>query len=283
MDIFEVGDLANIQNAMIYQDLSIGFLMKCKRDDPEAFKLSGFENLSTSQLEIRNKIQLERYKNAKYIFTMSQALRNYLVEEEGLSAEKVIHVGGGINVDKSVDRVSVLKKNRRNILFVGRDFYRKGGDVVVEAFKILKTKKEYKNLKLYIAGPQDIDERFKVEGVEFLGDITNDELDKYFRMCDIFCMPSKFEAYGLVFAEALTYGLPCIGLNKFEMPYFIQHGTNGYLLNDSNDSVELAVRIIELLNNETIFKYVESKQRDYRKQYSWDTVAERIMSKIDIR
>ena len=35
-------------------------------------------------------------------------------------------------------------------------------------------------------------------------------------------MPSYFEAYGLVFIEALTYGLPCIGRNAFEMPNFIQ-------------------------------------------------------------
>ena len=50
-------------------------------------------------------------------------------------------------------------------------------------------------------------------------------------MCDVFCMPSYFEAYGLVFVEALTFGLPCIGRNCYEMPYFIEDGKTGLLLN----------------------------------------------------
>ena len=48
-------------------------------------------------------------------------------------------------------------------------------------------------------------------------------------MCDVFCMPSYFEAYGLVFVEALTFGLPCIGRNCYEMPYFIEEGKTGLL------------------------------------------------------
>ena len=49
-------------------------------------------------------------------------------------------------------------------------------------------------------------------------------------------MPSYFEAYGLVFAEALTYGLPCIGRDKFAMSEFIEDGCTGRLI--SGEDVE---------------------------------------------
>ena len=42
-------------------------------------------------------------------------------------------------------------------------------------------------------------------------------------LCDYFVMPSKFEAYGLVFAEALIYGLPCIGKKCYARPEFINN------------------------------------------------------------
>ena len=133
------------------------------------------------------------------------------------------------------------------------------------------------NLELYIAGPA---KPFReIEGVHWLGLLKSDELSKYFNLCDIFCMPSMFEAYGLVFIEALTYGLPCIGFNKYEMPYFIENGKNGYLLS-LPDEKELAALMLNLIDNEEIKKYVRSKKNWYIKEYSWDTVCEKIYAVI---
>lgn len=115
-----------------------------------------------------------------------------------------------------------------------------------------------------------------VSGIEFLGCISTEELVKYYNLCDIFVMPSYFEAYGIVFAEALIYGLPCIGRNAFAMKEFIKDGKNGYLINEDNDEY-LADKMLQLLNNDEIKEYVKSKRQQYIKEYSWNSVAEKII------
>lgn len=117
------------------------------------------------------------------------------------------------------------------------------------------------------------------EGIHLLGNLPYCELPQYLNLCDVFCMPSKFEAYGLVFPEALTFGLPCIGRNAYEMPYFIEEGETGYLLKQEN-AEELADLMDKTLSSKQLATNVCERRDFYLKEYSWDTVARRIYEVI---
>lgn len=164
-------------------------------------------------------------------------------------------------------------------MFIGKDFKRKGGFITYEAFKLLR--KQGENVELYIIGPtvDPIDK--PIEGYHFIGQIPYEEEAKYYNMCDVFCMPSYFEAYGLVFVEALTFGLPCIGRNCYEMPYFIQDGETGLLLNH-DDHKELAIILNRVLHDDSFSRNVVSRREQYIHDYSWDTVAQRISKVIGV-
>ena len=95
-------------------------------------------------------------------------------------------------------------------------------------------------------------------------------------------MPSKFEAYGIVFIEALTYGLPCIGRNAFEMPYLIQDGKTGFLLQDE-DAWLLAQLMLRALEDSQMKENVVTNRAHYLKEYSWDMVARKMAEVIDGR
>lgn len=112
-----------------------------------------------------------------------------------------------------------------------------------------------------------------------MGLCNYEQLSTLFNKCDIFCMPSYFEAYGLVFIEALCYGLPCIGRNVYEMPYLIKEGENGYLLKEDNPK-ELSRLIKKLLNDEGIKQNVLALKDIYIKEYSWNNVALKISNII---
>lgn len=276
--IIQIGDYGKCKNSTyIYQDLSIDSLIYFKDKNPDYFKYSGYQNISDYQLTKRRNKQNDIYKNSLGIFTMSKWLAKNLVDYTGLPKEKVHWVGGGINLDKN--NISPKKKNSRRILFVGRDFERKGGDLTYRAFKILKNK-YMKDAELYVAGPNDWPMNEKIEGVKFLGNLNYSELSEYFNLCDIFCLPSRFEAYGLVFIEALSYGLPCIARNDFEMKEFIENDENGYLIDDENEE-DLALKMKELLENERIKNNVIAKRDFYLNEYSWDNVANRIINIIN--
>ena len=93
--------------------------------------------------------QAAAYSKASAIFTMGKWLRDYLVSK-GYKG-KVFHVGGGAGfLPRDFD--PTLRTGNK-LLFVGRDFHRKGGDLVVAAFRLLK--RNFTSLELYIAGGID--------------------------------------------------------------------------------------------------------------------------------
>ena len=223
----------------LYQDLSISAILWLQREDPVGYRYCEYDQVPQKTLERRAARQLEQYRQSEGVFTMSRWLSEFLDPGMRAPREKVHAVGGGINVDAAGIRPG--SKEGRRILFVGRNFVRKGGPLVVQAFTILR-KKYLWSAELYLAGAKESDIRdalrerqIRVEEVDWqkihlLGDLGSEKLTDYYNLCDVFCMPSYFEAYGLVFAEALTYGLPCIGRDKFAMSEFIEDGCTGRLI-----------------------------------------------------
>lgn len=259
----------NGRNQYLYIDLHYGYVKKMFEEEPGLFKVSGYSYLPKRLIDCNEYGQRMFMQEGTAVFTMGKWLKKELTQQYGIGQNKVFHAGGGINLDP--DRIDTSGKKRNKILFVGRDFERKNGPLVVEAFKRLCRKRP--DARLYIAGPKNLG--LCGSNIYVLGDVPGDKLAEYFNLCDIFCMPSLFEAYGLVFAEALAFGLPCIGRNAFEMPYFIDEGNTGYLLR-SQSADELAGLMERLLGDEAVFANVKDNREYYLNEYSWDNVAARI-------
>lgn len=57
----------------------------------------------------------------------------------------------------------------------------------------------------------------------------NQKIEEEYRKADIFCLPSLFEGYPNVLAEAMSCGLPILCSNVYENPYIVEEGVNGFL------------------------------------------------------
>lgn len=270
----EVPFPATGRRSYIYQDLSVEWLLRCRNNDPELYSFTGFKGISGSAMEKRVQIQRRFYQDAAGIFTMGKWQADFLVKELGLPESKVHHVGGGINCPLPTKIPE--KGSGAAFLFIGRDFKRKGGDLVVDAFR--KLHEIDSSLRLVVAGPAQ-NPCQGVKGIDFRGDVNGCEVASLFANSDVFVMPSRFEAYGLVFPEAMAFGLPCIGRDAFEMREFIDDGANGKLVR-SDDPDELADAMWTCLKDEEIKASSRANAGKASVCFSWDAVARRIASII---
>lgn len=156
-----------------------------------------------------------------------------------------------------------LNKNSRILLTVSRmaDTERyKGYDKVLLALPALT--RRYPELHYLLAGSYDAGEKARIdeliirlnlqEKVSFTGFVPDEELAAHFLLADIFVMPSEKEGFGIVFIEAMYYGVPVIAGNKDGSADALLNGEMGTLVDPGNVS-ELTEAIGSILDNPNAF------------------------------
>jgi phosphatidylinositol alpha-1,6-mannosyltransferase len=66
--------------------------------------------------------------------------------------------------------------------------------------------------------------------VQFRGFVTKYELEREYRDCDLYVMPSAGEGFGIVFIEAMAFGKPVVAARAGATPEVIEHGITGMLV-----------------------------------------------------
>ena len=245
--------------------------------------------ISPSTLARRRARQIAVYEQANGVIAFSRWHARNLIEQSGISPEKV-HVAlpgikgylddtgdPGRNERRLIRPVPHREGPRRRLLFVGRqhqwyDFYRKGGDLAVAALAILR--RDYDpRVTLTIVGV----DRWPMpgsppDGVSLLGALPAHEVRALYDSHDLFVMPSRFEPFGLVFAEAIASGLPCVARNACAMPEIVTPGLSGALVT-SDDEYELAATIAASLTDDALYENCASRAPAFAAYFSWERAA----------
>lgn len=220
-------------------------------------------------------IELEKkvYTRASRIFTFSRWVRESMIFDFKVSEEKVRVVKPGVNFEIPPDFEKAYSEPI--ILFVGRGFERKGGPVLIEAFRLVR--QTLKGARLIIVG---CNPPVNEKGITVKGLIPRErehEIKELYRTASVFALPSRFEPFGLVFLEAMAYKLPCIGTNICAMPEIIGDGECGFVVSP-DDPKALADKLVLLLQNQPLMR--EMGRRGYEKvknEYSWKKFAHAIV------
>jgi glycosyltransferase involved in cell wall biosynthesis len=271
-----IGEHGSTINAplYVYQDFCFGHGLQLM---DRGLVPHGWDAVSRAALERRAAHQAETYARAAGVFTMSAWNAAYLRDAGLVSPDRihVVHAGVNVPVDPpSADRMAMRAEAREHVVaFVGRDFERKGGDMVVAAVQQLRGMLS-RPVRLVVAGPSQWPMDGPVpDGVTFLGDAPFHGVRALLRTADVLVMPSRFEAFGIIIAEALGSGTPVVGRNDFAMPEMIRHGENGMLV--EGDAVdELAHALFHVISSDHITSTCIADAERVRSYFSWDRVAE---------
>ncbi len=203
---------------------------------------------------------LERraYESAAQVVTWSEWARKSVIEDYKIDAKKVKAIYPGVNVTRLTppDDSQREPQKRFNILFVGGDFERKGGHDVLDVF--LQEFSEKADLHLATTAPVTcshphvhIHNNVKAYTPEWL---------KLYRQADVFVMPTYSEAFGYVFIEAMSAGLPVIATRINAIPEIVSHGDTGFLI-QPGDRRDLAEKIRILMEDSSLIDQMGVKAR----------------------
>jgi len=173
-------------------------------------------------------------------------------------------------IDKSLDE-------NLDILYIGRLSKEKGVDVLIKSVKIAVKKKP--DIRVVIAGKGPLkNELIKItkkldlnRNIKFVGYISDLDKFRYYRLCKIVVVPSRWDFSPITIPEAMAFRKPVIASNMTNSDLVID-GKTGYLFNSEN-FYNLAEKIILLLEDES--KRVKLGERAYKlvKRFDWKSIA----------
>jgi starch synthase len=210
------------------------------------------------------------YREASHLFVMGVPARDSLISDYGIDGDRITVVGGGLSFDSPPAPAELA--DEPTVLFIGRDFERKGGEILLRAFELVRS--ELPRATLQVVGA---DRRIDRPGVTAHGKIgTREALAELYRRARVFCLPSLYEPYGLVLIEAMAHGIPSVGTEVQSIPEILDQGRAGPLV-PPGDPQALARGLLGLLtDDEEARRYAQIGPRWVGENLTWDHVAGRM-------
>jgi glycosyltransferase involved in cell wall biosynthesis len=217
------------------------------------------------------------YQNATLNFTMSSNVSQSMIEDYSCSSDKIKCVYCGANLQVKQDETfNDQRFSNQNILFVGVEWERKGGPILIEAFK--KVLQTYPDATLTIVGCEP---KLNISNCNIVGRVPIKDVKQYYQQASIFCLPTTSEPFGIVFLEAMAHKLPIIGTNIGAIPEFIIEGKNGYRV-EPNHPQQLSQKIVELIGSPEKCKiFGEYGHELFWNQYTWEKTGLKMCHNIE--
>ena len=251
--------------------------------DAVNYQAYGHDNTDDISLKEKFQKQYQTIHQSEGIFTHSSYGADSIATDFGYPREKIFPIGAGASLNFKKKKNSDIKRySRANILFIGRDWERKGGPLAYSAFLLLKEKIPHATLT--IVGPTK--QPVFGSGIIFEGFLRKHKylekrkLKKLYRNASLFCTPSVCETWGLVYVEAAASGLPIAGTSEWAMPDIVLDGKTGILVKERS-AEKLAEAMHRILENPNETKRMGDAAMEYVDQVlDWPNVADRIMAAV---
>ena len=223
-------------------------------------------------------------READALVTWTSFEKDFLVEQ-GIDGEKIFPLRLGPIVESRGIVTDLAAKNGVMdddpvILFLGRNHELKGIEDILKAARKVWT--VVPEAKFLFVGPKEgksgvIFERYRDRRVVVIDEVSSGEKSGLIDRCDVFCVPSLHESFGIVFLEAWHYGKPIIAADIPPIRELNPDNRGGFLIRPTPE--EIADRILELLNDDSLRSRMgEWGRKRVQTHYCWDKAGGRLIT-----
>lgn len=244
---------------------------------PQAYRAGQFavSKLSRRKYEHAMEVQRRVFHNAVHAFTFTEWARRSIIEDYGVDPSRVTAVYTGASVSIPLD--SSVPKRPHQILFVGIDWERKGGPLLVEGFRKLRERLPTAELVIVGCSPKIDCPGVRVEGYLAPGDPqAQQRLGRLYQESSCFALMSEFEPLGIVIVEAFAKGMPVIVYDSGPQGEIVRDGENGVVLHDREPKT-IADGLYRLLSDPAARQAMGERARQLvDAELNWDHVVTKV-------
>ncbi|MEA5480331.1 glycosyltransferase family 4 protein [Pseudanabaena galeata UHCC 0370] len=213
-------------------------------------------------------LEKQVYQNCSKILTWTEWARSSVINDYGIHPDKVKVVPPGVDTNRLVftDRNHKSRQGLYNILFVGGDFKRKGGEDLLAVFLAQFADQAILHIVTSLGAVSCDHPNVRIyNGVEAYSSLWFD----LYRQADAFVMPTYGDAFGIVFIEAMASGLPVIASKLTQTTEIVTDGETGFLVTPGNRQ-DLAHKLQLLIDDPSLGRQMGKRAREVVEE-SFDT------------
>jgi len=249
-----------------------------------------YQNLTA--FTIKNGHQLEKLalKKLQTIFFCSHFPIDFFNKYYPKYRDKAIIATFGPNCEtnlkeQDIDEIIEKKdKNIINLLFIGYDWARKGGDLIVETVNAMN--KMGQHTVLNVIGVKL--NKYQSDKIRFHGKINKNtpdgknQFENLIKQSHFFLLFSKAESFGHVIAEANSFGLPTIVTNTGGLSEIVCDNRNGLKIGLDKKPEEIAKKILNLTyDQESYKKLCKNSYLEFKENLNWQKGAKIVFETIE--
>lgn len=272
---------------------------KMETDFPE--DKESFDEVYNFATRIENEHSI--YDSCSVVVATSPIQMDMFFEDYGLSKEKVVMIPPGYDDTRfypvsEASRESLREKfgfEGRVITSIGRLSRNKGFDLLVDAFAVVAER--FDDVRLFMALGSESEDQVEdpmlsdiVKQIHDLGlqdrvtitqSLEDELMADFYRASDLFCLPSRYEPFGMTAVEAMASGAPTIVTTNGGLYRTLVYGKDALYAN-SFDALDFGITMCKALSYPQISQRIsENGSQKARSLFTWAGIAQQLIKAVE--